>query len=330
MSKPDKIILDPEQFEKHLLENHFMRYQDYCEISLLGNKDPDSFCYRCSDYRDPLTYLAQKDVYYLPCWKCMSPRKLDRSEATKSIILNIKDYYTKLLGDRYQQLYIVDDIYFRSTLKHDYLEFKRVLGKLDLPDRKDIWFLDWLPGFPRIVDEANLQGLKIVNLSKLYKITSEKKVLKVNNYEVLFPELVKYDVRHHSRYNILNKNSDRKTKRLRLPESDSCVKFFNNLGDSKSIFQVINTETKEIIEDLNNISYQDLVILKLSILRNKSYLKLVYDIVYELLGYTGIYKDGVLLKNTIPIDPEKSFNLELSWLPIEGGNDYKFINISIL
>ncbi len=69
-----------------------------------------------------------------------------------------------------------------------------------------------------------------------------------------------------SRYNILNLNSNRKTKRLKLDNSPNCVKFFNTQGyDTKSIFKVIDTKTEEPV-NLKEISYQDYTIIKLILL----------------------------------------------------------------
>lgn len=316
---------DPWTLEEQLRDTNFLRYQEYAEISLQNPRGPESYCHRCAEPRRPLTY-RERDVYYLPCWDCLGSRKLDIREARAGIDLNIKDYYSRVQGDRYLQLYLIDDIYFQNTFPHDYSEFKKVLGKLDLPDRKDIWFLDWVPGFPKLVCTQNIQGLKIVNLSKLYNIQSSGKILQINDYQVNFPETTKYDVRHHARYNVINPESDRRTKRLRIPGTPDCVKFYNNQGPSKSIFR-ITRQGKEV--NLEDIEYQDLVVLKLCLLRNKVFLKQIYDIVYEILDYTGTYKDAVFLKNTITLDPTKTLGLTLTWTPLDKLPDNN-INISIL
>lgn len=313
-----------EDFENELLDTKFMNYEDYSEINLLRKLNDDCFCLRCNELREPLTYL-DINYYYLPCWDCVGSRKSDRIEGTNNIIRNIKDFYSRILGDRYYQLFIVDDIYRKATLSHEYEVFKNVVNSLNPPSRNDIWFLDWEKGFPKIISKENIDGIKIVNLSKLYSvITTDKSSIKINNYEILYPEFSNYDNKHHSRYSILNISSDRKTKKLRLSE-DKCIIFFNNQSNnSKSIFK-IKKDGKDI--NFNEIPYSDFVILKLILMRNKSFLKLIFDIVNEIIKSIGIFRDSVFLKNTIVMDPIKDKKFNLTWIPKEFKEDY--INISI-
>lgn len=324
---------DINEFEDHLLKYHFLHYRDYCELELMKGKDEDFYCYRCNRYRNPMTFLMRED-YYLPCWNCMKNKKAERLDAISSIQKNIKEYYNKILGDRYYQLYIIDDIYFQSTLPHSYLEFKKVLGMLSLPSRNDIWFVDWELGYPKIISEQNIKGIKIINLSDYYKVESTKDSLIINNYEILMPELVPYDVRHHCRYNLVSKTSDRRTKRIKISGSDKCVKFYNTKDNNiKSIFKIVDHKTKEDI-DLSELTYQDFVIIKLALLRNKSYVRQIYDIIYEILKYCHIFRDSVFLKNTITVNPDINLRLfNLTWLPNDEHVDIcdnNYINISIL
>ena len=319
---------DINSFEEHLLNFHFLRYREYCELELMKGKDDDFFCYRCNKYRNPMTFLM-RDEYYLPCWNCTKDKKAEKLEAISGIQRNLKDYYNRILGDRYFQLYIIDDIYFRSTLPHNYSEFKKVLSLLELPSRNDIWFLDWEPGYPKIISTQNINGLKIINLNDFYKVESTKDVLKVNNLEILFPELVPYDVRHHCRYNLVSKTSDRRTKRIKITGSDNCVKFYNTKSEFKSIFKIVNSETQEEV-DFSELTYQDYVIIKLALLRNKTFVRIIYDIIYEILKYSCVFRDAVFLKNTIITNPDKSLrNLNFCWIPEDNYNKND-INICIL
>ena len=326
---------DPIEFEKHLLEKHFLSYQDYCELELTHSKDPDSYCFKCGRYRNPLTTLM-KDYYYLPCLNCLkeSGKKIERQEMISSIVRNTKSYFDYLLGDRYLQLFLVDDIYPSSTYSHDYVEFKKVLGKLELPSRNDIWFLDWIPGYPKTISISNLPGIKVVNLSELYKIDNLKDSITINSYKILFPETALYEKQHFSRYNILNTKSDRRTKRIKL--GDSCYRLYKSSvkGNTSSIFKVIDINTGEPV-NLKKISYQDFTILKLALMRNKSFLRLVFSIIQELMKSVGSIGDSVFLKNTITIDPQKELSLNISWIPREEveerkEKDLSTINISIL
>lgn len=322
---------DPIEFEKHLLENHFLRYQDYCELELTHAKDPDSYCFKCGKYRNPLT-TAMKDYYYLPCITCLNDitKKIERQDIINSILKHAKLYLDYLLGDRYLQLFLVDDIYPRSTYSHDYLEFKKVLGKLELPSRNDIWFIDWISGYPKIISMSNLPGIKIVNLSKIYNIESDKNSIVINNYKILFPETALYEKQHFSRYNILNTKSDRKTKRIKI--GDTCYKLYKSSvkGNTSTIFKVVDVQTLEPV-DLKKISYQDLVIIKLVLMRNKNYLRLVFSIIQELMKSIGTLRDSVFIRNTISVDPKKDTTVNVSWIPNDNlVRDLFTINISIL
>lgn len=325
---------DPIEFEKHLLEDHYLSYQEYSEIELTHQKNLDNFCFRCNKYRNSLTTLI-KDYYYLPCKVCSSSmiKKTEKQEVIESIIKNIKSFYDYILNDRYLQLFLIDKIYHRATYSHDYSEFKRVLGKLDLPSRNDIWFLDWVPGYPKIISILNLTGIKVVNLTDKYKIVSDKNNIVVNDYKILFPEVVPYDKQHFSRYNILNLNSNRKTKRLKLEGSSNCIKFFNSSEtETKSIFKIVNSKTNDPV-DIKTISYQDYTIIKLILLRNKNYMRFVFSILLELIKSCNSFKDSVFLGNSIEINQEKEPIINLSWIPTNIKRDTttnKLINISIL
>lgn len=316
------------EFEDHLLNNHFLQYQEYCELELMKGKDDDFFCYKCSKYRNPMTFLM-RDEYYLPCWGCIRDKKAEKLEAVSGIQRDLKDYYGRILGDRYYQLYIIDSIYFKSTLPHNYSVFKKVLGTLDLPSRNDIWFVDWKPGYPKIISEDNIDGIKVINLSDLYQINNSEHSLKINNYELIPPEIVPYDVRHHFRYNLVSKTSCRSTKRLKLSDSGNCVKFFNTNNGFKSIFKIIDSNTKEEI-GFKNLTYQDFTVIKLALLRNKNFVRQIYEIIYETLKYSYIFRDSVFLKNTITVSPNKELRkVNLCWTPEDKYNE-EDINICIL
>jgi len=322
-----RLIEDSLVLAKDIKENHFMNYPEYCETKLLSYYDDDSFCYKCKKRLEPLTY-CEPDFYYQPCWDCSNKRKSDRELVTEGLLRGIRDFYSKILGDRYFQLFIVDDIYFRTTFPHTYPVFKKVVNSLDPPNRNDIWFLDWVPGYPKIISLDNLQGIKIVNLTDKYgQIELDKDVVKVGDYEVSMPEPTLFDPRHHTRYSILNKNGDRKSKRMKI--GDKCIRFYNTEDDNvKAIFKI--TKNGEEIA-IRSLSHQDFVIIKLAMMRNKNFLRLIFDIVQELSKSIGVLRDTIFLKNSVILDPKKSdISVNLIWTPL---SDYKMdnsINISIL
>ena len=279
-------------------------------------------CPDCKKKLEPLTYMVSNS-YKLPCWNCIGSEKI---ELVGSVEREIKDYYNKILGDRYLQLFLIDPIYFENTLTHSYEGFKKILGELNLPSRKDIWFIDWRLGYPRTICEENLNGIKVVNLSKFFKIESSKDALKINNISVNPPEIVEYGAsKHRSRFDVLNPKSERLTKRLRLGTSDECVKFYR----TSSIFQLINNSEPEIEIDPASLDRLNLLVIKLSLLRNKTFTRKIFEIIYSCFsGGIGILNDKVFLKNRIVCNPAKELELVFSWLP-EKVEDNK-INISIL
>lgn len=307
---------------------HFMHYLDYCEVKMLGKSDDDGFCYRCKTPLEPLTYL-EPDFYYQPCWTCSGKKRLDRQVLSDGLQRGMKDFYNKILGDRYLQLFLVDDIYFHTTFPHNYDTFKKVVNSLDPPSRNDIWFLDWIPGFPKIISLENLPGIKIVNLTEYYgSIECGKDSLKVGPFEIIMPEPSTFDPKHHSRYSILNTSMEsRKSKRFKIGEK--CIKFYNTEDDNvKAIFKI-----RKNGEDITvrSLTYQDFVIIKLAIMRNKTYMRFIFDIILEIAKYVSSIRDTVFLKNTVVLDPkDKDVSLSIIWTALSDYKEPNSINISIL
>jgi len=305
------------EFETEL-KSHSLRYQDYVELGMLGLGN-SKICPNCNKKLEPLTYMITNS-YKLPCWNCVGS---ERIELVGSVEREIKDYYNRVLGDRYLQLFLIDPIYFESTLTHSYDGFKEILGCLSLPSRKDIWFVDWELGYPRTICKENLNGIKIVNLSRFYKIESSQNLLKVNDITVCPPEIVEYGAsKHRSRFDVLNPKSERLTKRLRLGTTNECIKFYK----TSSIFQLNDEEGIELEPDtLNKLG---LLVVKLSLLRNKTYTRKIFEIIYNCLPSIGVFNDKVFLKNRVVCNPTKDLELVFTWLP-EKVEENK-INISIL
>lgn len=324
-----KIMSNPSIIEKDILEPGFLSYQEYAEIKLLEAGSEDIYCPRCKESLTPLTYL-EPDFYYQPCWDCIdSKRKSVRQSIVDGVLRNIKEfYYSRILGDRYLQLFIIDPIYFKNTLPHEYSTFKKVIGHLSPPNRNDIWFLDWIPGFPKIISLDNLDGLQLVNLSELYSIENKTDRIIIGDYEVIFPELVTYDSKHHSRYSLFNKVRTIKTKRLKI--GDKCIKFYNTEKDNiKSIFRLLKNG-EEI--NIGSLRKQDFAIIKLAIMRNKSCLRLIFEVILEIIKACGTFKDTAFLRNTVKIDPKKDKEFNLLWTikSYENLVTDKTINISII
>lgn len=324
-----KLTDSEEQLAKDIYEKHLMSYRDYCEIKLIysPSKDGSDYCFRCNKYLEPLTYL-EPNFAYLPCWNCAPKKKTEVDFLTEGIVRNIKEFYSRLLGDRYLQLFVIDDIYFKTTFPHEYGTFKKVVNSLNPPSRNDIWFLDWLPGYPKIISLENLQGLKIVNLTKLYSgFTLGTDKIEIGDYQIILPEIVKFDQKRQSRYSLFT-NGDRKTKRVKV--GDICYKLFNTDDpDVKSILKLQRKDGTEVA--LRSVSYQDYVIIKLAIMRNKTFMRLIYDILYESFKFMGYFRDTIFLKNTVYLSPRKSDTVfNLIWTPLSEHKNSNYINVSII
>lgn len=313
---------------------HFIDYTKYSEIKLQWEPDEEGYCYRCKKELEPLTYL-EPEFYYQPCWECTSKRRTSRLLLTEGLQRGMREFYNKILGDRYLQLFIVDDIYFNNTLPHNYETFKRVISLLDPPSRNDIWFLDWSPGFPKIISTENLAGLKIVNLTKFYEpidFGKDSDIVRVGEFEILMPEPSTFDIKHHSRYSVLN-NSKAARKNKRFKVGNRCVKFYSTEDETvNAIFRI-----KKNGEDITarNLTYQEFVIIKLAIMRNKNFMRLIFDIVLEISKFVSFVRDSVFLKNTVYFSPEQEIEkdkagMTLLWTALSEHKDPNLINISII
>lgn len=326
-----KFIGNSESIEEHFRNEHFLTYQEASEIAILQKPTEEGICYKCGSPKSPLTFLIPD--YYIPCWDCLTIK--ERGAMRKNLLEEIEEFYNKILSDRYLQLFLIDPIYYSATISHTYDTFKSVLGKLKLPSRNNIWFLDWMIGTPKTIAKDNIEGIEIKDLGKLYKIESTKTIIKVNRYTVESPQIVKYDSIHHGRYNILNFKGDRKTKRLRIPGTDNCFKFWNNLGDFeswKSILKVLDEKGEEV--NITDLSPLDFLTIKLCILRNKNFMRPIFQIIKNILSQgVSVFKDNVFLKNTINFTSSKDtkkFNVNLKWFPEKIEEKENNINISIL
>lgn len=319
-----------EDLEKHLEDYHFTTLSDYYERPNRTTKD-NGYCWKCNTFRPPLT-LLDSDIcdYHLPCWDCIGKKKYEKTQAIQTIQDAIHDFYSIISGDRYFQMFIIDDIYIRTTLSHEFNEFKKVLKLLYPKDRNKLWLIDYVPGYPHTICKDNLEGLKIVDLSNLFTALSDKKTIKLKDYEISYPEIVPYDTRHHSRYNILNPTDNRKTKKLRIPTSSGeskCIKFFNNTGDPCEACSLFQIKKAGIPINPSGLGKADYIILKLVLLRNKTFMKLIISVLEEACKSSSIYRDSIFLKNTVNVNPWSKINTNITWLPEKREN---FVNISIL
>jgi hypothetical protein len=324
-----EICNDSRHNEERINQKYSLTWTEFIEIRLeQAAKSEPNICYRCGKPLEPLTY-TDPDFYYLPCWNCNAVGKRLQKSLSEEVKKAIHDFYnTRILGDRYFQLFLVEPVYFKNTLPHQYDVFKKIVGKLKPPSRNDIWSLDWEPGYPHIISESNLKGLKIINITqRIGEIVSGKDKIKVRGYEILTPETSKYEL-HYSRYSLFNPKSTRKSRRIKVSD-EKCYKLYDTPHDNvKAIFRIMK-DGKEV--DPETIPFSDFVVIKLLIMRNKSFLKTIFEIIDGATKHIGSFKDSVFLHNTVKIDPGKpDINLSLLWSSFSRYKDAENINLSIL
>lgn len=313
------------EFERHLKEFHYLSMYQYYEM--MGFSDSIS--------RQPISYLTPSSEMYLP--NLLKAKSMNERNLFINLIKeNLKEYYNNIIGDRFFQLFIIDDVYFNNTLSHQYEEFKeiiKIVQKRDSRDRAEAWFLDWHLGYPRIIGKENVDGIKTVKVDQLYRVNTDQpdKII-VNNYVIELPELLNMNYSNYPKYNIFSNSKGRNTRRLKLDAKkrpNPYMKFYpHKNSDIQSILQVTDLQTGEPV-DMGKVSQLDLIVLKLLTMRSRSYMKLICEILEVVCDSVNLITDGVFLRNSIEIDLKKKHKANLMWLPDDKCCKEDFINISI-
>lgn len=284
---------------KHLNEDHFISLQSFLEMdmpekSLLTYLDPELF------------------KYELPDW---GKKSFEYEQAKSLLRAEQHDFFSQLIGDRYLQMYICDDIYPEITMTHKYTDFTKVLRELKPLDRNKLWLVDFVPGYPKNICLENTKGLKIVDINDHFQTTSELEEISVNGNKIFLPEYVPYDHRHHSQFNVLNRNTEAKVrKRLRI-DKEKCIKTI-----SGKLFR---------FEGEGPLSKANLTVLKLVFMRNKNFMRTIIGIMEELSKVVGTLRDGIFMRNTVVFDYKNPICVSVGWTQEEAVSD-KYIKLSIL
>lgn len=283
---------------RHLQEDHFISIQSLLEMDIPSNS--------LLTYLDPELFK-----YELPSW---GKKNFEYEQAKSLLRAEQHDFYSQLLGDRYLQMYICDDIYPEITMTHRYTDFVRVLRELKPLDRNKLWLVDFVPGFPKNVCLENVDGLKIVDINNHFKTTSELEEISVGGNTLRLPEYVPYDHRHHSQFNVLNRKTDAKVrKRLRV-EKERCIKTING--------RLFRYEGEPL-------SKADLTVLKLVFMRNKNFMRTIIGVLEELAKVVGTLRDGLFMRNTVTFDKKNPIAVSVGWTQDEEISD-NYIKLSIL
>lgn len=335
-----------EAIKDHLLNCHEVDYKSYYEYVKLNEHDP-LICWKCGTDRQQMTTWCND--YPLPCWKCVGDSKQDIQDATKVVIDYYKDIHSRLGKDRYLQYYLGLSAKERSKfLLHNYSDIEKLLSEITKRDKvkigKDSFFtFEANPWSIKEISERNksnifckpLQGFPDKDYLKKKNTFWELTLSDGRVVEIYPPEEVEYDVRHHSRYSMLNLGAKRQTRKLRLgdtPPWKRCIRFHNtDFTDVKSIIGVYWKGPDKKIKNIpiRELPEKDIFMIKQFVMKNKELWKSVSDVLMELLKYVESVEDHVFAHKTIYLGPNKATSLILNWYPINYSSRGK-LNITII
>ena len=319
----------------HLKEFHNMNITTYYELlKLSGERD---YCWKCNMERYRL--VPYIDSYYLPCWGCVisGGRKSEISSANKQVLDYILDYQDSISKSKYFQYILSEDEIIDYCLPHEMNTISSIIDSLRKRDhhkilKDSLFYISHNPWNISEISERNKDNIsiKIVDYIKLPVGKSDSRKLVLPGYTLELPEICDYDVRHHSRYSIINPDSKRKIKKLKLTGS-KCLKLWDTRYQNiRKLIQVRDCYGN-IIEDLSSLDKKDIWIIKSSILRNKEFLGEIFEIYNEICKYTECISDFVFIKNTVTLSKIGRMKyLNFTWVPDLYKNRLGNINISIL
>lgn len=290
-----------EDMPLHLRSVHHMSNWDYTVLTLMGNIGEISPCFPDMT-GDVITCLhkLQKNL---------------QEDKVISYLCCIKDVY---------EVSQTGNIPEMAAVIHEILGTKKI--------KRDVYLgIGIVPGYLKEISDRNRNGIRIIPVEATI---SKDLVVTIGDYAIKIVPLEQcgYDMRHHNRYSILsvsNKKTTRYSKRIRL-EGNICYKFWNNPGyqDTKSIFRLVDPVTNEVV-DPGSVPPQTLGIIKQIILHNKTTSGILWKICNEVIRYTEVLDDQVLLRNTVKIPGKSKIKSRIMWLPVETELQ-NGVNLSIL
>jgi hypothetical protein len=330
----------------HLMQCHEMDFRSYYEL-IKQYKDDPQICWKCGNSRQQMTTWSNE--YLLPCWDCVGDVKTDAQDAAKVVLDYYRDIHAKATKDRYFQYYLsISDEERNKFLSHDYNEIEKLLSDITKRDKvklgKDSFFkFETNPWSLNEFSERNKDNIKCKPLSGFPDKDYMKKKVKVweltlsdgRVVEIRPPEAVEYDVRHHSRYSMLNLSARRQTRKLRIgdaPPWNRCIKFHNT--DFTNVKAIIGVNWKGEEKITKNISIRelpekDVFMIKQFIIKNKELWKSVLEILMELLKYVENIEDHVFAHKTIYLGPYRTSSLVFHWFPLDYYQKGK-LNVTIM
>lgn len=314
-----------ENLEKHLREVHFLSYSDYYEIVKLSNQDK---CWKCGS---PRYYLSPFLETFIPCLKCLNPKKSKEIREIRAYIYNEINSYLDLIkkNKHYQYLLSLSPIERSKCLPKSFEKMSEILNELKKKycvryEKTNLIEVKNILGTPGEISERNFNNLSMISHQSSLEQKDNKFVFHLTphkNLYILPPEIVKFDYRHHSRYSILNRNSTRKSKRIRL-DSGECLKFWMSTNQTvRSIFYILDENGNNL--QLGDLEEKDQFRLKQELLVNPVTRTRIIDIYNEIIKYTTVISDSVFLLNTtkLPVFLKKPLKFILSWSGEDQGNE---------
>lgn len=307
-----------ESIEQHIKEKHFIDYQDYYEMIMLG--EPSESCWKCGNPR--YTISPWLDNFHLPCSCCIDvDNKYSLEELSKSIQGKIQEFQNNILRNRYYQ-YILSITpeerhwflpkNFNSGVEN--LTNLKKLRKIRIDRNNQVFFVTNTLGTSREISSRNLKNLRmeVIDL-KVTKEPGGEFTIGDLGYKIYLPEVIPFDGRHHSRSSILNPAAKRSSKRLKIGNTGECIKFWSTQNPTvKSILSIKDSSNKTInLRDLDGYTQW---IIKFGILKTKEIIGRVFEIYNEIFKYLSWIEDPVFLLNSfeIPI-PGLELGMILSW-----------------
>ena len=330
----------------HLEKCHEMTYRGYYEL-LKQYKDDSLICWKCGNSRQQMTIWSNE--YPLPCWNCVGDVKSDAQDASKVVMDYYRDIHAKASKDRYFQYYLgISDKERSNFLSHNYSDIEKLLTEITKRDKvklaKDSFFkFEANPWSLKEISERNKSNIHCKPLSGFPDKDYMKKRTNVweltlsdgRVVEIRTPELVEYDVRHHSRYSMLNLSARRQTRKLRIgdaPPWNRCIRFFNtDFTDVKAIIGVNWKGEEKIVRNIpiRELPEKDIFKIKQFIMKNKELWKSVLEILMELLKYVENIEDHVFSHKTVYLGPYRASTLVFHWYPLGYSSKGK-LNVTIM
>lgn len=341
---------DPVKFQEtvndHLSKVHETNYWSYYEYIKNYNTDP-LMCWKCGNERQQMTTWSNN--YPLPCWDCVGTSKADIQAAQKVVLDYYREIHEKASKDKFFQYFLtVSDEERGRFLVQTYDELEKIFTDVLKRDKvklgKESFFnFQANPWSLKEISERNKNNLHF----SLIPGAPEKEYIKKKQeswdltlsdgrvVELRPTEAVEYDVRHHSRYSMLNLNAKRQTRKLRIgdaPPWNRCIKFCNTeFTNIKSIIGINWKGTEKIVKNisLRSLPEKDIFLIKQFIVKNKELWGCVLEIIMEMMKYVNTIEDHVFAHKTVYLGPNKGTSMILHWFPLEYASKGK-LNISIL